>query len=736
MSRKMILRVPKFQEPKRMEKSEAQRLWLLLKDAIVEVQHMNASTLSFEELYRSSYSLVIAKRGDILYTGLEEVNNHHTKNLLDKIAQAVDERFLIELNSQWQQYKLQQIMIHDILMYLDRMYVKEPQLKVFDLGMFKWKQNVLIHSQINDRLVRMLLGLIHMERNGEVIDGALMKSLIQMYVDVSLKEKETYKQEFEERFLLATSHFYKSESNLFITNNSCGAYLKKVEIRLIEEEARIKQYLDESTGPKLIKACEDELIANHMQTMIEMETGCRTMIQNDRFNELKLMYRLFQRVENGLVHLKNEFAGYVRNEGHKIVNQPENLKDPNALITSLIEIRNRFEKTLSQSFANNRDFINSVNTAFESFLNENDKLSESLALFIDKKLRGGFKDSNDQEIDVIMNKVILLFRFLSDKDVFKKFYEHYLAKRLLSGRSFSEDLERTMISKFKQECGNQFTSKMEGMFTDMRLSKDALDGFKNYLQTSVEMGKLPKIDMSVRVLTQGFWPTFPPHSCTLPPLLSQYCDLFTKYYCHAHTGRRIIWQTNIGTAEVTFRLPKKTHVLALSTYQMLIMLLFNDAEKLSLKQMAAGTSISFMDIQRSVKPLYSGKYKVLKRTPAVEKSKELSENDIFELNLNLKCKLHRIKFAATSQTDSEPERQHTRQRVDEDRKIEIDAAIVRIMKSRKALIHNDLIVECTKQLSSRFVPQTSMIKKRIENLIEREYLERFPDDRRRYRYLA
>lgn len=59
----------------------------------------------------------------------------------------------------------------------------------------------------------------------------------------------------------------------------------------------------------------------------------------------------------------------------------------------------------------------------------------------------------------------------------------------------------------------------------------------------------------------------------------------------------------------------------------------------------------------------------------------------------------------------------------------MEAAIVRIMKTRKTLDNNNLVAEVTKQLSSRFRPTPQLIKKRIESLIEREYLERTEGDR-------
>jgi len=66
----------------------------------------------------------------------------------------------------------------------------------------------------------------------------------------------------------------------------------------------------------------------------------------------------------------------------------------------------------------------------------------------------------------------------------------------------------------------------------------------------------------------------------------------------------------------------------------------------------------------------------------------------------------------------------------------VEAAIVRIMKARKTLAHNNLIAEVVKQLSTRFNPDPTFIKQRIASLIEREYMERDENDRKIYHYLA
>lgn len=78
---------------------------------------------------------------------------------------------------------------------------------------------------------------------------------------------------------------------------------------------------------------------------------------------------------------------------------------------------------------------------------------------------------------------------------------------------------------------------------------------------------------------------------------------------------------------------------------------------------------------------------------------------------------------------------HNVKRVEEDRSIAIEAATVRIMKARKTLSHQQLLAEVLAQLAF-FRPDPKLIKKRIESLIDREYLERDPDNPNTYRYLA
>ena len=55
-----------------------------------------------------------------------------------------------------------------------------------------------------------------------------------------------------------------------------------------------------------------------------------------------------------------------------------------------------------------------------------------------------------QELERLLDKIMVLFRFIHGKDVFEAFYKKDLAKRLLVGKSASVDAEKSMLSKLKQ----------------------------------------------------------------------------------------------------------------------------------------------------------------------------------------------------------------------------------------------------------------------------------------------
>lgn len=108
-----------------------------------------------------------------------------------------------------------------------------------------------------------------------------------------------------------------------------------------------------------------------------------------------------------------------------------------------------------KSFNRDSNIDIAIKTAFENFINQNDKTAMSLVYYLDDKFKKDFKGLNDAEINDKIDKVIQIFRYLQDKDIFEGFYKTSLAKRLLDQRGTvsSEDAEKLLVLKLKEECG-------------------------------------------------------------------------------------------------------------------------------------------------------------------------------------------------------------------------------------------------------------------------------------------
>eukprot|EP00873_Tetraselmis_striata_P023587 jgi/Tetstr1/443851/TSEL_031805.t1 len=381
-------------------------------------------------------------------------------------------------------------------------------------------------------------------------------------------------------------------------------------------------------------------------------------------------------------------------------------------------------------FANISMFHKSLKEAFESFCNKNVTGSSSadlMANFADNLLKkGGSEKLSDDEIELTLDKVVELLAYISDKDLFGEFYRKKLSRRLLFDKSASEDHERSILSKLKEQCGAQFTSKMEGMVKDLRLAREKAQDFDDW------RSRHPKdlnIELTVTVLTTGFWPTYKAMELALPEEMVCGVEQFKEFYEATTKHRKLTWIYALGNCHIKGNFKAKPIELVLSTFQAALVLLFNQEETMTYGDIKERLNLPEEDITRLLHSLSCAKYAVLLKSPA---NKSIGKDDSFTFNHAFTDRMRRIKISLPVQD----EKKKVIEDVDKDRRYSIDAAIVRTMKSRKQLQHQQLILEVVQQLSRMFKPDFKLIKKRIEDLISRDYMERDADNSNLYRYVA
>lgn len=111
-----VLTAPNMGRTMNITEADALDCWGKLESAIQKIHEQNASHLSFEELYRRAYTLVLHRYGAMLYTGFENSLRGHLRNVRTKFKDKSGMAFVSEVLEQWSTYHKSTQMIRDILM--------------------------------------------------------------------------------------------------------------------------------------------------------------------------------------------------------------------------------------------------------------------------------------------------------------------------------------------------------------------------------------------------------------------------------------------------------------------------------------------------------------------------------------------------------------------------------------------------------------------------------------------
>ena len=685
-------------------------------------------------------------------------------------------RYLGRLDTAWKEFTEAALTVRRVCTVLDRSYaVAHPGvLPLWDAALGCVRRHVDAQPQVVARAVAGMLAQVQRERTGEAVNRALLRNLLRMLSSLGL-----YATAFEKLFLQDTAVFYAAESAQLVASLDVPSYLRHADARLQEEAERAASYPDVATRKQLLSCCEAALVAKHVSALLDKGFGQLMSSSAERLGDLGRLYALAARV-GALDAVRAALGGYVREAGSKMVKDEA---QDEQLVSRLLEFKAGLDAVHKTAFCGNEQFGHTMKDAFEVRrsrgcsrsacvlpLQLTNALSppcadvcqlqgqqaggaggqvprqraESGAVHgfavrahqlvrccspLTSASHQGNKAQSEEELEALLDSVLVLFRFLSGKDVFEAFYKKDLAKRLLLHRSASVDAEKSMLGKLKGECGAQFTSKMEGMFRDMDLSRDVTAAFR---EAYPSLG----VETSCSVLTAGFWPSYPADEVALPRELDTLQAQFQTFYLNKHGGRKLAWRHALGSCVLRARFAScGVREIAVSVFQTAVLMLFNDVASeegcLSFADIKCATRLEDGELRRTLQSLACGKVRILTKSP---KGKDIGDGDTFAVNDSLQEARYRIKVNTVQLKETQEEVAAVNEKVQQDRQYQVDAAIVRIMKTRRVLAHAALLDELVRQL--QFECKREDLKKRIESLIDREYLERDAGNAAVYKYLA
>jgi cullin 1 len=709
-------------------------------------------------LYTKVYNMCTQKTGDCsekLYARYKNVFEEYiSKKVISSLKESHDEYFLKTLVERWKNHKLMTKWMAKIFNYLDRYYIVRYNLpKLQNVGTRCFRATVYKELHVKTRLA--VLKEMEKDREGEIVDADLLRDTLSIFQEVGMGTMDAYKNDFEVYMLESTGEYYQKCASAWIQEDSTPDYLRKAEARLLEEEARVDKYLHVEGKANLLKKADSKLLEQHQAILLEKpDSGLNALLKDNRCDDIARMFRLFSRLNNGLEPMARIFKAFIVEAGAELIEginesvaQSEIKKETgrdigakrskessvdNKFIRKSIELHDRFLDILKTCFDSSPVFHKALKEAFESFFNKSvagHSVPELMASFSDAVLKkgGAAKLLGEDDVDSVLDKLVKFMEYISDRDMFSEFYRQKLSRRLLNANSSGEDAEKGMLSRLKQQCGPQFTSKMEGMVSDLLLAKEKEQDFVVWLgRNNIEL----PFDMNVTVLTTGHWPNFAQVDLSITDDMVQALESFSKYYFESNKSRKLSWQFEKGSVSMRAHF-NKTYDLILSPIQAMLLACFNriEGETATFHDLQEMTKLTDEILLRNLHSLSLNKYKLLSKIPA---DKKITKDCSFEINAKFSDKQRRIRLQAPPIDD----RKKVKQDVNEDRKMNIDAAIVRIMKSRKSISHMDLMGELIPQLQRMFTPDVKMIKRQIESLIERDYMERDTSNSSVYKYVA
>ena len=587
--------------------------------------------------------------------------------------------------------------------------------------------------------------LVDYARHGDDrADGALLKDAIAM-----LRLCGVYGRSFEPTFLYESHRYFEQFARDVSATYGLKDYIGAVGTLLEREDERCDKFNFESTTKRqLLSDAHRVLIETEAEKLLDGGSVAK-LLQAQDVEPMAALYGLLQL--SGLQkRLKGPWEAYIRETGSAIVCDTERGDE---MVIRLLELRRSLDIMMRDAFGRDEIFYYGLREAFSHFINDKktsstwntgtSKVGEMIAKYIDMLLRGGlrtlpkslFSDTKDRadaemsgvastgdedaELDRQLDHGLELFRFVEGKDVFEAFYKRDLARRLLLGRSASQDAERSMLAKLKVECGSSFTHNLEQMFKDQELAKEEMASYKEWLAgTGRSTGG---VDLTVNILSAAAWPTFSDVRLLLPKDVLDQITTFDNYYKTKHTGRRLTWKHNMAHCAVRAQFNRGAKELLVSAPQASVLVLFNEVENdnpasptagvLSYDQISQSTGLQAGELDRTLQSLACGRARVLTKHP---KGRDVSPTDTFTVNKAFTDPKFRVKINQIQLRETKEENRETHQRVAADRQFETQAAIVRIMKSRKTMTHAQLVAEVINQTKSRGAVDAGDIKANIE----------------------
>mmetsp|Transcript_10907 Transcript_10907/g.16270 ORF Transcript_10907/g.16270 Transcript_10907/m.16270 type:complete len:781 (+) Transcript_10907:89-2431(+) len=712
-------------------------------------------------------------RKEAVYALYVELLREYLTNIAAKRLQEADgssdTEFLTVFQDRYGKYVVLLKIMLRAFSYLNRYYIndhnkddkKKGKKKIQTLkekGVELFKHSIFMVYY--EKVIQAILRCIQEEREGGNQNHEVLRNSVKVFLDLKL-----YEEKLEGVIIQRTYEHYNRCGAQWLRVDSSSTYLQKSEKAMNDEIRRVNAYLSSNTEKPMSDCVYEILLKKYQRAILEEKgTGLKYFLEERKDDDLKRICSVFRDKE--LEFVGKMLQNHIANKGKKIVSMittNEKKKSSKAIqedmsekaVIRLIELHDIYKNIVFKCFGKHQIFQKALREGFVTFINDSkaaESIAKTLAQYSHLVLLKGSKYSRMSNEEKILENVAFVYGYIHDKDIFDIRYQLFLQYRLLQRKSVSESFERRMLAGLSAESGKTaMSTKLEGMYNDVKVSKEHNDQFiKNYdVEKSAGLEKF-----NVTVMTQGFWPDTSSSRTKIPNELKEVTSAFNVYYANKFTERKLRWKLEMGEAQIEIKFiqtmggkrREKRRRIIVSSIQLMILLCFNRNEVMKFRDLLYATGLeNSSTLQNHLVSLAhpkNGKRKdakfgvlMMRPKPKPKKKLVLTDNHEFKINPNFypssskPARMEIIQFVQNVESKIDEGILRQRQQL-------IDVSIVRTMKMNKQMRHMPLVKKVTAGLKAYFKVDPGMVKKRIESLMDQEYLERDLNDRGLYNYLA
>ncbi|TNN11332.1 Cullin-5 [Schistosoma japonicum] len=649
--------------------------------------------------------------------------------------------------------------------------------------------NSTIYESIKQKLLDSAIKLIQDERCGQVIDSQLVVGVRESCVNLStLSEKSfrIYVDNFEKAYIESTESFYRIRIEEYIREHGIRSYMQYALQKLAEEEARAVRYLETqpefNSVPKLVKVCLKTFVVDYMDPIL---SEVPRLLHDEDTSQLRLCYELINRVPQEIDPLLVLLEEYIRKKGLDDIraNAEDLLKDADKYVCHLLNLYVRFSHMISDAFNNDPHFLTARDKAYQDIVNNTSvfvteiptsvrsgisrvesRCPELLASYCDMLLRKSPTNRRltTDEIEKKLRNVLLILKYVNSKDIFMRVHKSHLTRRLILETSADNETEELMAERLR-EVGMpaEQINKLRRMFQDMKISHDLTSEFKEKYKASQcssscispNNNNTPSLNLdiiTIKILSGGAWllRPQPQSSISLPAELEDFLPHIEDFYRQKHQGRSLLWQHHLSHGVLAYTSDHGRYEFEVTTYQLVVLYAWNRRydQHLRLDCLLTSTGLRDIDLRRTLWSLCEHpklEQQLIYYSPKVSSEKQFTTETEFWLNLKfVNTKMgkvqnrRRINLIGRLQLTHEVSSEEESMAVVELRQLRAQEGIIKILKTRKRLHHNELYQELVDLLRFQFVPSKRLIKEVLEWLIDKRYVRRDNNDMNVFVYVT